>query len=139
MSESSAGNAQLDLLDSAVLEETFGPLDDLKLEATKAPMEGLKPGATKYDGGKARMELLPLPTMEKVAEVMTFGAAKYADNGWKSLPNAEGRYTGAMLRHLAAIERGEKVDPESGLRHIYHVACNALFLAHFELERANGK
>ncbi len=127
MSESSAGNAQLDLLDSAALGETFGPLDDLKL------------GATKYDGDKARMELLPLPAMEKVAEVMTFGAAKYADNGWKSLPNAEGRYTGAMLRHLAAIERGEKVDPESGLRHIYHVACNALFLAHFELEKANGK
>lgn len=96
-------------------------------------------GAVKYDQDKPRMELLPLPALEAIAKVMTFGANKYADNGWKSLPDAERRYTGALLRHLTAIEKGEDVDPDSGLPHIYHVACNAMFLSHFYLESQNGK
>jgi len=81
------------------------------------------------------MELLPLAALEAVAAVMTFGAAKYADDGWKSLPDGENRYTGAMLRHLTAIQEGELVDDESGLPHIAHVACNALFLTHFEIHK----
>ena len=81
------------------------------------------------------MELLPLEALESVASVMTFGANKYADNGWKSLPDAESRYTGALLRHLTAIQAGEEVDPESGLPHISHVACNAIFLTHFEIHK----
>lgn len=91
-------------------------------------------GATKFDGNKARMELIPLGAVQEIAKVMTFGANKYADNGWKTLPRAEERYTGALLRHLTAIQSGEQVDPESGLPHISHVACNALFLTHFYKE-----
>lgn len=79
------------------------------------------------------MELLPLAALESVAAVLTFGANKYAADGWKSLENAEDRYTGAMLRHLTAIQEGEETDPESGLPHISHVACNALFLTHFKI------
>jgi hypothetical protein len=96
------------------------------------------PGAIKFDGSKARMELLPLKALEAIAAVMTFGANKYADNGWKSLEDAEGRYTGALLRHLTAIQAGEVNDPESGLPHIAHVACNAVFLTHFEVNK-NGE
>lgn len=80
------------------------------------------------------MELLPLVAIRSVADVMTFGANKYADNGWKSLPDAKRRYTGAMLRHLTAIEEGEEVDPESGLPHISHVTCNAVFLTYLHLQ-----
>ena len=112
--------------------EDFEWLDD-------GPTQGDVAGAVKYDVGKARMELLPLPALQDVAEVLTFGAAKYADNGWKSLPDAENRYTGALLRHLAAIQAGEEVDPESGLSHISHVACNAIFLTHFHKEKVDGK
>ncbi len=92
-------------------------------------------GAVKFDGGKARMELLPLPALKSIAEVLTFGANKYADNGWKHLDGAEGRYLGALLRHLSAIQEGEMIDPDSGLPHINHVACNAMFLVHFNNER----
>ncbi|WGH49945.1 hypothetical protein [Pseudoalteromonas phage vB_PtuP_Slicky01] len=80
------------------------------------------------------MELLPLVALESIAEVLTFGAAKYADDGWKHLEGAEGRYLGALLRHLTAIERGEVLDPESGLPHISHVACNSMFLTYFKLK-----
>lgn len=93
------------------------------------------PGAIKHDGDKPRMELLPLNAIQEVAKVMTFGANKYAAHGWKSLKNAEDRYTGALLRHLTAIQNGEKVDTESGLPHIAHVACNSVFLTHFYLEK----
>lgn len=95
--------------------------------------DNVETGATKFDNGKARMELLPLAALESVASVLTFGASKYAEDGWKSLPDAKSRYTGALLRHLTAIQEGEDIDPESGLPHISHVACNALFLTHFKV------
>lgn len=124
MSESSAGNAQMKL--------DIGGTH--YMEALTEPE-----GAVKYDSGKARMELLPLASLEEIAKVMTFGAEKYAAHGWKSLEGAEGRYTGALLRHLAALDKGEEVDPETGLPHIAHAACNAMFLTHFYLEKANGQ
>ena len=54
----------------------------------------------KLDQGKVRMELLPLNTMEEVAKVLTFGAKKYTDNGWQTVPNGFERYKGALLRHI---------------------------------------
>lgn len=113
-----------DFEDVVVCSTTFRRLEE---ETIPTNVEG----AVKYDSGKSRMELLPLPTLENIAKVMTFGANKYADNGWKSLPNADERYLGALLRHLAAIQKGEVLDPESGLPHIDHVACNAMFLSYF--------
>lgn len=95
---------------------------------------------TKYDGAKIRMDLLPFEALEAVAEVLTFGAKKYTDNGWQTIENGERRYLGAMLRHLAACERGEAQDPESGLSHAAHAATNALFILWFEIqkEKENG-
>lgn len=82
------------------------------------------------------MELLPLPVMEEIGKVLTFGAKKYSPNGWQHLEHAEERYLGAMLRHLSSIQKGESIDPESKLPHINHVACNAMFLTYFEMVRA---
>ncbi len=88
-------------------------------------------GATKFDDDKPMMHLVPLISVEAVAKVMTFGAKKYAPNGWKSVPNAVDRYNSAMLRHMVAIQKGETIDPDSGLPHIDHIACNAMFLSYF--------
>lgn len=94
----------------------------------------------KHDGEKIRMDLLPFEALEAVAEVLTFGARKYSDNGWQTIENGDARYRAAMLRHLAARERGEARDAESGLLHAAHVATNALFILWFELqkEKENG-
>jgi hypothetical protein len=92
----------------------------------------------KYDKGKPRMELLPMNTLVEVAKVLTDGAEKYAPNNWKLVPEAKERYTGALLRHIAAWMEGEKHDKESGLSHIAHVATNALFLVWFELNVKNN-
>jgi hypothetical protein len=82
----------------------------------------------KFDDGKPRWELLPFDAVGAVVDVLTFGAKKYAPNSWRALENGRERYTGALLRHLVAWNAGEQIDPESGLHHLAHVACNALFL-----------
>jgi hypothetical protein len=89
----------------------------------------------KHDIGKPRMELLPFSVLVEISKVLTHGANKYAPDNWQKVPDAKNRYTGALMRHLAAWKEGENVDPESGedkLLHIAQVACNALFLVWFE-------
>lgn len=85
--------------------------------------------AKKYDNDKVRMDLVPLDTVENMAKVLTMGAEKYGENNWQELPKFWSRYKAALLRHLAAIDKGELIDQESGLPHIDHVLCNAMFLS----------
>jgi len=87
-------------------------------------------GGMKADGNKIRPELFPMETMLAISDVLTFGAEKYEDNNWKKVDPE--RYKGALLRHLAAIDMGETIDPDSGLPHIDHVACNAVFLSYLD-------
>jgi len=90
----------------------------------------------KADGGKVRSSLLNVQFgvhLEQVAGVLTFGANKYPkpplDNSWRDVPNAVPRYQDALYRHLTAyFSKGEITDPESGYNHLYHAACNLLFL-----------
>jgi hypothetical protein len=70
---------------------------------------------------------------------MTYGAAKYGDDNWREVEAY--RYLDALGRHLAQASgvslQGEPEsdsDPESGLLHLAHVACNALFLLEKKLE-----
>lgn len=94
----------------------------------------------KYDSGKPRMWLLPFVSLYEIAKVLTFGAEKYAADSWKEVPNAEERYSNALLRHLTAIQAGEIRDSESGLLHWSHVGCNSLFLIYFAVmkEKTNS-
>lgn len=104
----------------------------LEYESGRLDYEG---EGQKCDGEKPRMDLLPFDALEKVAEVLTFGARKYAANNWQKVKHAESRYTAALLRHLVAAQRGEKTDPESGLSHAAHMATNALFILWFEIQK----
>lgn len=80
---------------------------------------------------KPRWELLPLPLLEQIVNVYTFGAQKYAENSWQDLPDGFRRYKAAMIRHLVAFEKGEITDKESGLPHLAHMAWNALAVLYF--------
>jgi hypothetical protein len=82
----------------------------------------------KYDSDKLDWSLVPIESMEKVIEVLMFGAKKYAPDNWKKVPNAERRYYNAAMRHLTAHQRGETLDIETGLSHLAHAACCLLFL-----------
>lgn len=92
----------------------------------------------KFDGGKARVDLLVdgVPNaLTGVAEVLTFGAQKYETHSWQQVEGGPERYKAAMLRHLLAHSKGELVDPESGLPHLAHLACNALFILELEYRK----
>lgn len=85
----------------------------------------------KYDDKKLDLTLVPPEMEEMVADVMMFGAAKYARNNWKIVEDADRRYFAAMERHIKAFKRGEDTDHESGLHHLAHAATCMAFLLHF--------
>ena len=88
----------------------------------------------KLDNGKLRFDLLPFDSVEKIVEVLTYGANKYAPNNWRKVDNPIERYKAATFRHLSAYMQGEYLDKESGLPHLAHAGANILFLINFEKE-----
>lgn len=87
-----------------------------------------EPGA-KLDAGKMRAGLVLgdfAHALQQVAEVGTFGARKYTDHGWLSVPGGIERYTDAMLRHWLAEHTGGALDDQTGLLHAAHLAWNAM-------------
>lgn len=95
----------------------------------KAPQEA------KADQDKPHPSYVPVALIEGVMAVREIGTKKYGDpDNWKKV--APERYHQAMLRHiLAAWNNPYKVDPESGLPHIAHVATNIAFLLEMKEER----
>ena len=87
-------------------------------------------GAIKYDGGKPcvfRGVISYFPrAVKQVAEVSTFGANKYAWNGWEEVDDGINRYSDAMMRHFIYEAMGEEDDPDSGLLHAAHGAWGAM-------------
>jgi hypothetical protein len=86
----------------------------------------------KYDQGKLRWSLVPWKALEKIVEVLMYGAEKYEEENWKKLEDPTRRYWEAAIRHLVLWQQGEKIDPESGKSHLAHVGANILFLLFFE-------
>ena len=86
--------------------------------------------AMKYDGEKVRLDLLPADPIIDVGKVLTYGARKYNPENWRK-GLAWSRCYGAALRHLLAWHKGETNDPETGLNHLAHAACEILFLLEF--------
>lgn len=82
----------------------------------------------KYDNGKLPLDLLDPLALEGLAAVLQFGAKKYASHNWRG-GISWSRLVAALMRHTFCILRGEYVDSESGLPHIDHVQCCAMFLS----------
>ena len=85
----------------------------------------------KYDGEKPRWDLVPFGAVERIVDVLTYGAKKYAPNNWQKVEPVD-RYFAAAMRHLSAYRQGEKIDPESGLPYLAHAACSLIFLIWFD-------
>ncbi|MBA4259174.1 MAG: hypothetical protein C0446_08415 [Chitinophaga sp.] len=84
----------------------------------------------KFDAGKTQLRLIEPDFIEALGKVLTFGATKYSVNSWKRIEPE--RYHDAMLRHILAWQKGEKVDKESGLHHLAHAAVNIMFIMYTE-------
>jgi len=100
--------------------------EDIKIEASNDFTTGKGQGL-RFNKGKLRYDLVNPKAMEDFVQVLTDGAVKYYDRNWeKGLTWCS--VIASLKRHLAAIEKGEDYDKESGRLHIAHAACNVHFL-----------
>ena len=84
--------------------------------------------AIKADSGKPRISLVPMDILTAIARVREYGVSKYNEKeSWMDVDSS--RYNDAMLRHMIQyINNPDSVDEESGLPHLWHIACNVAFL-----------
>lgn len=90
--------------------------------------EMMPDGTAKADTGKPRPTLVPVSLIRAVTAVREYGTAKYHDpENWRTVEPQ--RCRDALYRHwLAYLDNPHGVDAESGLPHLWHVACNVAFL-----------
>lgn len=87
--------------------------------------------SAKADAGKLRPTLVPVSLVQAVTLIREYGCAKYHEpENWRKVEPQ--RYRDAMYRHWLAYLGGERLDPESGMPHIWHCACNLAFLIEME-------
>ena len=88
----------------------------------------------KADAGKPRVSLVPSEIVYAIARIREYGNSKYPEGGkdnWKKVEPE--RYRDAMYRHLLSyIDDPTGCDEESGLPHLWHLACNVAFLCELE-------
>jgi hypothetical protein len=94
----------------------------------------------KDDSGKLKYHLIPWQVLEGLASVLTFGAKKYAPDNWKILVDPEERYEDAMWRHIMEYKKGNRLDKDSKMPHLWHAITNLAFLIYFDeqSERSEG-
>lgn len=90
-------------------------------------MEEKKNIGLRFNQGKLRYDLVHPWSHEQMVSVLTKGSIKYAERNWE-LGMKWSNIISSLKRHMAAIEKGEDYDPETGELHAAHIACNAHFL-----------
>jgi len=93
-------------------------------------VQGNEDKGLRYNEGKRQWSLVDFKSLEPLVEVLEFGCVKYTRDNWKKgLPQNE--ILESLQRHLIALFAGEEKDKESGLPHIGHIMCNAMFYSYF--------
>lgn len=87
--------------------------------------------AIKFDSSKPEPALLSPIFLEEVSKVLTYGKRKYFEHNWRK-GFIWSRPLGAALRHIFSWMGGEDLDPETGISHLAHAACNLMFLIEFQ-------
>lgn len=90
--------------------------------------------SAKADGGKAQLTLVPRDIIWAIARVREYGTGKYGDpDNWKRVEIQ--RYRDAAFRHfMKYLDDPAGTDEDSGLPHLWHLACNIAFLCSLEDE-----
>lgn len=98
-------------------------------ENAAQPSDAAPPSqGAKADAGKVQLTLCPPEIIKAIARVRMFGTAKYGDRDNWQMVEAQ-RYRDAAYRHwLAYLGDPCGVDEESGLPHLWHLACDIAFL-----------
>lgn len=86
----------------------------------------------KADAGKLQLTLVPRQIIWDIAAIRRYGNIKYHDpENWRQVEPQ--RYRDAAFRHfMKYLDDPAGVDEESGLPHLWHLACNVAFLCEME-------
>ena len=111
-------------------------LDEMIISAVKESMQNKQ--QAKADSGKPRLTLVPRKILFDIARVREYGNKKYGStDNWKQVEPE--RYRDAAFRHLCAyLDDPTGTDEESGLPHLWHLACNVAFLCEMEGAEQHG-
>jgi hypothetical protein len=83
---------------------------------------------TKDKQNKPPLDLVPTELIRQVADVMAFGAGKYARFDWRG-GGSRSDYAAAAMRHILAWLDGEEYADDSELSHLAHAAaCMGILL-----------
>lgn len=84
----------------------------------------------RHNAGKPQLTLVleADAALEGITKVLENGMAKYSRSNWRKGLHHVG-IIDSMMRHVMKYLNGEDIDPESGLPHVDHIGCNALFLS----------
>ena len=87
---------------------------------------------------KLRWTLLPQKPLKEVVKVLNWGAEKYSDWNWKTIPNRKKVFIEAALRHLMGYLEKDMdptmKDEESGHHPIAHCITDLLFVLDKDIE-----
>lgn len=97
--------------------------------------------ARRDNQGKLEWSLVDFPSFEPMVQVLKWACTDkkpvpYPRDNWKKGMNLDDVYD-SLLRHVLAL-KDEKLDPESKIRHIGHVMCNAMFYSYHETHVREG-
>lgn len=97
---------------------------------------------TKSLTSKRDWSLVDLSVLGGAVDVMQWANTRpvnpYTRDSWKLVEDPIATYRSAILRHLTAMDRGEVLDPDSGLPHADHIQASSYMLA-WHVENAKVK
>lgn len=92
----------------------------------------------RYNEGRPKWSLVHYKSLEPMVRVLEMGAKKYSPDNWKIGLNRS-EILESMMRHLTALMDGELLDKESGISHMAHIQCNAMFYNYHEANNSFTK
>lgn len=117
---------------TALVQTSEAISEQMKDDIIRQINEQMNNQQAKADSGKARLTLVPRRILFDISRVREYGTKKYGDpENWRQVEPE--RYRDAAFRHLCAyLDDPTGTDEESGLPHLWHIACNIAFLCEME-------
>ena len=77
---------------------------------------------------KPQLHLIPRVSLEAQAGALQLGKEKYGERNWVQNTVRQSTYISAIMRHTAALQDGEDLDPESGISHLGHIMAGCAII-----------